>query len=209
MEQPGGDEHLDGEGPPSAEVLARDADARLIEAVAAGDADAFAALYDRYAPQAYGLALRVSRDRRIAEESVRDAFLTLWRRPGAYRPARGSLQAYVLQIVHNKAVDTIRHEEGIRRRALAARAQDPPEAMDDDALTEMAWQAVRRQQVRAGLRRLSRLQREALELAYFEGLSYAQVADALGIPLGTAKTRIRDGILRLRGLLSPECLLDA
>jgi len=183
-----------------------DDDAQLIEAIAAGDAGAFQSLYDRYAPQAYGLALQVSRSRQIAEESVQEAFLSLWHQPWSYRPGKGSLPAYLLRIVHNKAVDAIRHEEALRRRTLAV--VDVQEEMDDEGLTELAWMAVRRQEVRATLQLLSEVQREALELAYFGGLTGSEVAGRLGIPLGTAKTRIRDGMIRLRSLLPPACLAD-
>jgi RNA polymerase sigma-70 factor (ECF subfamily) len=175
-------------------------------AISAGDVAAFQSVYDRYAPQAYGLALRISRSRQIAEESVQDAFLSLWNRPGSYRPGKGSLLAYLLRIVHNKTVDAVRHEESLRRRTLAA--DDVREEMDDGDLTELAWEALRRQRVRATLQHLSDVQRESLELAYFGGLTMSEVADTLGIPLGTAKTRIRDGMIRLRSLLSPDCRGD-
>jgi RNA polymerase sigma-70 factor (ECF subfamily) len=184
----------------------REDDAQVTGAISAGDVGAFQSVYDRYAPQAYGLALRISRSRQIAEESVQDAFLSLWNRPGSYRPGKGSLLAYLLRIVHNKTVDAVRHEESLRRRTLAA--DDVREEMDDGDLTELAWEALRRQRVRATLQHLSDVQRESLELAYFGGLTMSEVADTLGIPLGTAKTRIRDGMIRLRSLLSPDCRGD-
>jgi RNA polymerase sigma-70 factor, ECF subfamily len=187
-----------GAGPPD--------DAQLMEAIAEGDIRAFETLYDRYSAQAYGLALRVSRSRQIAEESVQEAFLSLWNRPWSYRPGSGSVTAYLLRIVHNRAVDAVRHEEALRRRALAA--EHVRQEMDDGDLTELAWTAVRRKEVRASLQLLSDLQREALELAYFGGLSIPEVARTLGIPLGTAKTRVRDGMIRLRSLLSPACVAN-
>jgi RNA polymerase sigma-70 factor, ECF subfamily len=181
-------------------------DAEVTGAIWSGDVGAFESVYERYASQAYGLALRISRSRQIAEESVQDAFLSLWNRPGSYRPGRGSLLAYLLRIVHNKTVDAVRHEESLRRRTLAA--DGVREELDDGGLTELAWQALRRRKVRATLQLLSDVQREALELAYFGGLTMSEVADTLGIPLGTAKTRIRDGMIRLRSLLSPDCHAD-
>jgi RNA polymerase sigma-70 factor (ECF subfamily) len=183
-----------------------DDDAEVTGAISAGDVGAFESVYDRYAPQAYGLALRISRSRQIAEESVQDAFLSLWNRPGSYRPGRGSLLAYLLRIVHNKTVDAVRREESLRRRTLAA--DDVRGEMDDGGLTELAWEALRRHKVRATLQLLSDVQREALELAYFGGLTMSEVANTLGIPLGTAKTRIRDGMIRLRSLQSPDCRAD-
>jgi RNA polymerase sigma-70 factor (ECF subfamily) len=188
------------------EEEARDDDARVTGAISAGDVGAFESVYDRYAPQAFGLALRISRSRQIAEESVQDAFLSLWNRPGSYRPGRGSLLAYLLRIVHNKTVDAVRHEESLRRRTLAA--ENVQEDMDDGGLTELAWEALRRHRVRATLQLLSDVQRESLELAYFGGLTMSEVAGTLGIPLGTAKTRIRDGMIRLRSLLSSDCWGD-
>jgi RNA polymerase sigma-70 factor (ECF subfamily) len=159
----------------------REDDAQVTGAISAGDVGAFQSVYDRYAPQAYGLALRISRSRQIAEESVQDAFLSLWNRPGSYRPGKGSLLAYLLRIVHNKTVDAVRHEESLRRRTLAA--DDVREEMDDGDLTELAWEGLRHK-VRATLQLLSDVQREALELAYFGGLTRSEVADTLGIPSG-------------------------
>jgi RNA polymerase sigma-70 factor (ECF subfamily) len=175
-------------------------DARLLQAMARGDVRAFESLYDRYAPQAYGLALRVSRSRQIAEESVQDAFLSIWQRAESFRPEKGTLSAYLLRIVHNRVVSAIRSEQAKRKRDVSMASLQ--EQTDDDALVDLAWAAVRRQHVRGTLELLSGAQREALELAYFGGLTHAEVADRLGIPLGTVKTRIRDGMIRLRSLLS-------
>lgn len=179
----------------------------LVEALVEGDTAAFEALYTRYAPQAYGLALKVSHSRQIAEEATQDAFLSLWQRPSSYKPDKGTLAAYLLRTVHNKAVDAIRHEESVRRREQAGSVTvDEPV---EDELAELAWITTRRDHVRASLGLLSAAHRQALELTYFGGLTCTEIADQLAIPLGTAKTRIRDGMIRLRRLLASSPIADA
>ncbi|HWD07682.1 MAG TPA: sigma-70 family RNA polymerase sigma factor [Actinomycetota bacterium] len=175
-----------------------DEDRTLLRRVAQGDLVAFASLYDRYSPAAYGLAIKICSDRALAEDVVQEAFLSIWQRASRFDPDRGSLTGYLFATVHNKAVDAIRHEESIRRRELGELPGDP----GADSVVEAAWIGVRRSAVRAAVGGLPQAQREALELAYFEGLTYAEVAAKLGIPLGTAKTRLRDGMIRLRGLLA-------
>lgn len=181
-------------------------DRELLLLATRGDVKAFEALFDRYAAAAYALAVRICGDRVLAEDVVQETFLSVWRRPGSYSPARGTVAAYILGTLHHKAVDAVRHEQAIRRRVdhLAERGLEPgpPE------LVEEAWLSVRRDQVRAAVNQLSEVQREAMELAYFEGLTYSEVAEKLGIPLGTAKTRLRDGIIRLRSLLSDSGISD-
>jgi RNA polymerase sigma-70 factor (ECF subfamily) len=172
----------------------------LIERIARGDNQALARLYDRYSAAAFGVASKVCGNRMLAEDAVQEAFLSIWRRTGSYNPQRGSVASYLFGAVHNKAVDSIRHEQSLRRREQAV--TDWSEEPGDEEVVEAAWLSVRRSQVRAALQRLSSAQREALQMAYFEGVTYAEVAERLGIPLGTAKTRIRDGMIRLRALLS-------
>lgn len=179
----------------------------LVEAVARADTRAFEALYDRYAAQAYGLALKISRSRQIAEEATQDAFLSLWQRPSAYRADKGTVAAYLLRAAHNKAVDAIRREESLRRREQAGTVTvDEPV---EDEMAELAWVRTRRDQVRSALGLLSAAHREALELTYFGGLTCTEVAEHLAIPLGTAKTRIRDGMIRLRKLLAASPIAQA
>ncbi|HEY8200839.1 MAG TPA: sigma-70 family RNA polymerase sigma factor [Actinomycetota bacterium] len=174
----------------------------LMELVCQGDHQAFARLYDRFASQAFGLALRVCEDRAVAEDAVQEAFLALWRKPTAYRPDRGSVPAYLLTLVHHRAVDAVRHEQRlrVRERELAV-AQQP---QSDEELVEAASASGLRDRVRAALAQLTHRQRQALELAYFSGLTVSDVAKRLDIPLGTAKTRVRDGMIRLRSLLAAE-----
>jgi RNA polymerase sigma-70 factor (ECF subfamily) len=176
-----------------------DEDRFLLQRVAKGDRNAFAMLYDRYGTASFGMALKICNNRALAEDVVQEAFLSIWQRAGRFDPKRGSVPAYLFAAVHNKAVDAVRHEESLRRREEGV-ADDTRETGGEEVL-EAAWLGVRRQEVRLAVARLSPVQREALELAYFEGLTYSEVADKLGIPLGTAKTRLRDGMIRLRALL--------
>lgn len=177
----------------------QDEDRLLLRRVIRGDQEAFATLYDRYSAAAFGLAVKICNNRALAEDVVQEAFLSIWRRAGSFDPERGSVAAYLLAAVHNKAVDAVRHEESLRRREEGA--TDFLAETSGEEVMEAAWLGVRRTEVRSAVARLSPVQREALELAYFEGLTYSEVADKLGIPLGTAKTRLRDGMIRLRTLL--------
>jgi RNA polymerase sigma-70 factor, ECF subfamily len=184
----------------------RTEDQALVESVARGDTAAFEALYDRHAAQAYGLALKVSHSRQIAEEATQDAFLSLWQRPSSYQSDKGTLTAYLLRTVHNRAVDAIRHEESIRRREQAGTITLDEPIEDEPA--ELAWVKVRRDHVRAAMTQLSPAHRQALELTYLGGLTCTEIADHLSIPLGTAKTRIRDGMIRLRRLLADSHIAE-
>lgn len=178
-------------------------DAELVRRIVEGDRAAFERLYDRYAASAFGIARRVCGDASLAEDVVQEAFLSIWRRPASYSPERGKVGSYLFGVVHNKAVDAIRHEESLRRREQAyGGVEDEVGAADE--VVEGAWLALRGRQVREAVARLSTVQREAIELAYFEGLTCTQVAAKLGIPLGTAKTRLRDGMIRLRTVLRVE-----
>jgi RNA polymerase sigma-70 factor (ECF subfamily) len=183
------------------EISERVSDAHLISGIANGDQRCLAKLYDRYGGAAMGLAWKVCGNRTIAEDVVQEAFLSIWQRPGGFDSRRGTAEAFLLGIVHHKAVDAVRRESSVRRREERV-AADPLESTENDVM-EAAWLAMRRRDVRNALKQLSGVQREALELAYLHGLTYSEVAVRLGIPLGTAKTRIRDGMIKLRALLSP------
>jgi RNA polymerase sigma-70 factor, ECF subfamily len=179
-----------------------DEDAELLAGISGGSRAAFESLYDRYAGAAFGVAKRVCGDPSLAEDVVQEAFLSIWRRPASYRPERGRVASYLFGVVHNKAVDTVRHEESLRRREQAAGVVEDEGGVDD--VVESALLALRRDQVRRALGPLSPLQRQAIELAYFDGLTGSEVAAKLGIPLGTAKTRLRDGMIHLRRVLGSE-----
>jgi RNA polymerase sigma-70 factor (ECF subfamily) len=171
----------------------------LLSGLAAGDQQCLAALYDRYGNAALGVAFKVCGNRTIAEDIVQEAFLALWIRPGSFDASRGSAGSFLMGIVHHKAVDAVRREASVHRREenFAVDAQESSE----DEVVEAAWIAMRKTKVLHALRQLSPVQREALELAYLKGLTYSEVAERLNVPLGTAKTRMRDGMIRLRALL--------
>lgn len=175
-------------------------DRRAVERIAAGDTDAFAELFDRYGPQALGLAKRLAGSLSVAEEVVQEVFASVWRRADAYDPGRASVRAWLLMQVHHRAVDTVRHEEALRRRTSAPiQAPAPPPGPDD--VVEDAWLAHRRARVCDALEHLPGEQREVLELAYFSGLTQSRVAEKTGIPLGTVKSRTLTALRTLRRLL--------
>ena len=153
-------------------------------------------LYDRYGRPAYGLALRVLRDEGLAEDAVQDAFLALWRTASRFVPERGTASTWILTLVHRRAVDLVRREE--RRRADSL--EHAPE-QGGGAADEEAWLRLQRERVQEALRRLPDQQREALELAYYGGFTQAELAERLGQPLGTIKSRMFSGLSRLRELL--------
>ena len=173
-------------------------DEALVALVARADEDALAELYDRVSRIAYGLALRVLRDERHAEDAVQEAFLQVWRNAATFRAERAKASTWILTLVHRRAVDLVRREE--RRQA------DP--LTDDSALgeapedtEEAAWLRFERERVQAALKQLPDVQREALELAYYGGFSQSELAERLGVPLGTIKSRMFAGLARLRELL--------
>jgi len=180
-------------------------DLELHGRVSAGDRAAFEELYRRYAPAAYGLALRVTAQETLAQEVVQDAFLALWRAPEAYDPSRGLFRSFFLSLVHHRAVDTVRREERLRKRTERA-ANLGPVAGEDVAedVVESSYLAVRRKEVREALETLPPDQRKVLELAYFGGSTQARIAQELQIPLGTVKTRTLAAMRKLRQALDRE-----
>jgi RNA polymerase sigma-70 factor, ECF subfamily len=174
-------------------------DEALVALVARGEDDALAALYDRFGRTAYGLALRVVRDATLAEDVVQEAFLSLWRSAGRFVPERSRAGTWLLTLVHRRAVDLVRREE--RRRSEPI--ESAPEAADD-AAAEAPWLRLERERVQAALARLPDAQREAIELAYYGGFTQAELADRLGQPLGTIKSRMFAGLARLGELLRDQ-----
>jgi RNA polymerase sigma-70 factor (ECF subfamily) len=187
-------------GAPSSEGASGPADpadlADLLKHSARGDEQAFARLYDATASRCYGLALRVVRDPAQAEEVTQEAFLEIWRTASRYDAARGSAVSWLLTLVHRRAVDRVRSAESASRRDSTYHHENQPVA--HDATAEAAQASLEAHRVRQALSTLTEVQRKALELAYFGGYTHTEVATMLDLPLGTAKTRIRDGLIRLR-----------
>ena len=173
-----------------------ESDEELLAAIARGDERALGELYDRFGGVAYRLAVRVLRDPALAQDAVQDAFLAAWRTAVAFDPERGKASTWLLTLVHRRAVDVVRRED--RRRAEPL--DDAPVAAGD-AVDESAEVREERRRVQAALAELPPDQREALELAYYGGLSQSQLAERLGVPLGTVKSRMFTGLSRLRDLL--------
>jgi RNA polymerase sigma-70 factor, ECF subfamily len=171
----------------------------LLTLVAQGDQVAFETVYDRVAPAVFGLVLRVLRDAAQSEEVAQEALLEVWRTAGRFDPARGAGLAWVMTIAHRRAVDRVRSERAAAaREARAASSADPPPV---DEVAETVESSLEAERVRHCLDGLTGAQRESITLAYYSGLSYPQVASTLGVALGTVKTRIRDGLRRLRDCL--------
>jgi RNA polymerase sigma-70 factor, ECF subfamily len=173
----------------------------LLRRVARGDEAAFAALYDLLSPRVYGLILRILRDPAQAEEVAQEALVEVWRTATRYDESKGSATAWMFTIAHRRAVDRIRSEQAGTdrvRRVASASAETPY-----DDVVEQTTSALERAQVRKCLGGLTELQREAIVLAYYGGHTYPQVAKLLGVALPTIKTRMRDGLIRLRDCLEP------
>ena len=162
-----------------------------------GDEEAFGAVYERVAATAFGLVQRVLRDPAQAEEVTQEVMLDVWRTAARFEPDRGSPQAWVATIAHRRAVDRVRSVQAAARRD--DQAARPGEAYDDVA--EAVEARLERERVRRCLGSLTELQRESIVLAYYGGYTYREVAGLLGIALGTTKTRMRDGLIRLRDCL--------
>jgi RNA polymerase sigma-70 factor, ECF subfamily len=163
--------------------------------VAAGDQGAFAAMYDQLAPTVFGVARRVLRDPSQAEEVTQEVFTEIWRQATRFDAARGSVRTWAVTIAHRRSVDRVRSEQAHRDRQQRNAAVD---VAADPTPEDTAVDTEDRERARKAMADLSDAQREALELAFYDGLTHVQIADHLGIALGTVKTRIRDGLIRLR-----------
>jgi RNA polymerase sigma factor (sigma-70 family) len=165
-----------------------------------GNREAFTALYDEYGARCYGLARRILRDERLAEDAVQEVFLAVWRGASRHDPARGSVASWLLTMTHHKAVDAVRREEnGRKRRAPLELLND--EAITDPGVDQQAVDGVARDHVRGALAGLPPAQREPLVLAYFGGYTQREIAELTRTPLGTVKTRMLSGMRKLRAEL--------
>ena len=175
-------------------------DRLLHQRVVGGDEVALGEIYDRLSSLIFGLSLRVTRDRVIAEDITQEVFLIFWERPLAYDPERGSLRAWLATIAHRRAVDHVRAEERRRVSVLGPRLfERAPERLEDTVLD-----ADEAERVRQAVTALPDSLREVVELAYFGGRTYRQVGEELGVPEGTAKSRIRLALRRLADALAEE-----
>jgi RNA polymerase sigma factor (sigma-70 family) len=190
---------------PSQRELVHLTDEALLSLVASSDDKALAELYDRFGGIAYGLALRILRDEALAQDAVQEAFLSVWRTADRFLAERARASTWILTIVHRRAVDLVRREDRRRVEPLDA-APEPaaPETVEDQATI-----GYQRRVVQEALRRLPPEQREALELGYYAGLTQSQLAERLGQPLGTIKSRTFTGLTRLRELLSQAGLEES
>ena len=174
-------------------------DADVLRRIRAGDPRAIDELYERFRRPAFALARRILADDSLAEDVLQEVFLSVWRDPSAYERGKGSVAAWLLAVVHHKAVDAVRREESQRRRQALAEdemvLEEPVAARD---VEDDVWTRAVSQQVRTALGELSPPQREALTLAYYGGYTQREVAALTGAPLGTVKTRMLSGMRKLR-----------
>ncbi|MEV1010806.1 sigma-70 family RNA polymerase sigma factor [Streptomyces sp. NPDC049881] len=180
-----------GEGPAGlAESLAE---------VARGDQDAFATVYDRVAGPVLGLVRSVLRDPAQSEEVTQEVLIDVWRCAAQYRPERGSAMAWIMTLAHRRAVDRVRSAQAASDREQRAALLERTPAFDE--VTEQVEARLEREQVKRCMGGLTERQRQSVTLAYYRGLTHREVADLLKLPLGTVKTRMRDGLIRLRDCL--------
>lgn len=170
----------------------------LLARIGQRDERAIEALYERYSGPLYSLAYQVTRADRFAQDVVQEVFVAVWKDAGRFDPARGSLSSWLFALARHKAIDLVRKEANVRRHTADV---DLVFEESDDDVDQEAWLRLRRDAVRAAITSLPEAQRTALELAFFGGLTHVEVAETLDIPLGTAKTRIRTALLKLRDIL--------
>ena len=181
--------------------LERQLDAELLGRVATGDEAAFARLYDRFAPGLYSLVLKILRDEKEAEDVLQEGFAHLWRRASAFDSARSGAFTWAVMVFRHKAIDRLRaRSRRDRTMDLAAREAERFPAEDDLSALAPAMRE-RHAQVRSALDHIPADQKQAVELAFFAGLTHEQIAERLAAPLGTIKARIRRGLLRLRDFM--------
>jgi RNA polymerase sigma factor (sigma-70 family) len=180
-------------------------DLELHRLILGGDQTAFEELYRAYGAPAYGLATRVTGQPALGQEVVHDAFLALWRAPEAFDPSRGSLRTFLLSLVHHRAVDTVRREQRLRKRGERAANLEPVRGEDvAEDVVQDTFLVQRRKEVREAMETLPPEQKQVLDLAYFGGYTQARIAEEIGIPVGTVKTRTMTAMRKLRAVLQHE-----
>jgi RNA polymerase sigma factor (sigma-70 family) len=184
--------------PVSARSFAHLSDEAIVALVARADQSALSELYDRFGRVAYGVAVRILRDEKLAEDAVQEGFLAAWRNADRFMPERAKASTWLLTLVHRRAVDLVRREN--RRRAESL--PDDADYAASDSAEDDAWLRFERERVQDALRQLPDQQREALELAYYGGFTQSELAERLGQPVGTIKSRMFTGLARLRELLA-------
>jgi RNA polymerase sigma-70 factor (ECF subfamily) len=184
--------------PDEARARQRAEDVALLARIVDRDERAVEQLYARYSGPLYSLAYQVTGAERFAQDVVQEVFVALWRDAGRFDPAKGAVAPWLFSLARHKAIDLVRREANVRKRTADVDLEF--EEADDDVDHE-AWVRIRQERVREAIEQLTPAQREALELAFFQGLTHVEVSERLDIPLGTAKTRIRSALLRLRDIL--------
>lgn len=205
---------MSAEGDPTAESLQEaihsrfmGAEERMLAAIADGDAAAFTELYDRLGSTVFGVVRRLIRDEGFAQDVVQEVFTDVWRNASRFDPTAASARSWVMVVAHRRAVDRIRREQASRDRDERTAVRNTTvlgnDQSGDDAVEHLHLE-IERRRVKAALVGLTGNQREAIELAYFGGLTHVEVAAYLNVPLGTVKSRIRDGMTQLRHVLGVE-----
>jgi len=180
-------------------------DRAIVARIHAGDPGALDEVYQRYARAVHSLAFRIVRDAATAEDVTQEVFLKLWRQPDSYNPERGALGSWLLSVAHNRAIDVIRRKR-VREESPLPETRESAEVISDGSadLSEVAGVKEAADAVRRALQKIPANQREAIEMAFFQGKTHAEISAELGEPLGTAKTRIRLGMRKLRTILEEE-----
>lgn len=184
--------------PDDVKAQRRAEDVAILARIVDRDERAVEELYARYSGPLYSLAYQVTGAERFAQDVVQEVFIALWRDAARFDPARGAVGPWLFSLARHKAIDLVRREANVRKRTADVDLEFEPATDDVD---QEVWVGIRRDRVREAIEELTPAQREALELAFFHGLTHVEVSDRLGIPLGTAKTRIRSALLRLRDIL--------
>mgnify|MGYP002278118320 CR=1 FL=1 len=176
----------------------------LLERTARGDGGAYEQLYNAVAASVFGLALRIVRDRGMAEDVSQEALVEVWHRAARFDREAGTARSWILTIAHRRAVDRVRSEQSHTTRMRTHGVREETAPAEQDLVVDVMYREWEATRVKAGLSALTARQREALDLTYFKGYTHREAAQALDIPLGTAKARIRDGLIKLRDAMGVE-----